>query len=74
MARRFTEVERTEIWDRLELGESVSAVARSFGRFPSAIAAVQRVSGGVRPAERRRRKDSLTLAEREEISRGHGAA
>jgi IS30 family transposase len=70
MARRFTEAERTEIWERLTKGESGSMVARAFGRFPSAIYAVQRVTGGVRPAERRRRKDALTLTEREEISRG----
>ena len=73
MARRFTEAEKTEIWDRIERGEPVSAVARVFGRFPSAISALQRVSGGVRPAERRRRRDALTLTEREEISRGLAA-
>ncbi|TMB91770.1 MAG: IS30 family transposase, partial [Chloroflexi bacterium] len=70
MGRRFTDAERTEIWDRLALGESGRAVAITFGRFPSAIYAVQRVTGGVRPAARRRRKDALTLTEREEISRG----
>jgi hypothetical protein len=70
MARRFTEAERIEIWERLALGESGSTMARVFGRFPSAIYTVQRVTGGVRPAERRRRKDALTLTEREEISRG----
>jgi hypothetical protein len=48
MARRFTEAERTEIWERLALGQSGSMVARAFGRFPSAIYAVQRVTGGVR--------------------------
>jgi IS30 family transposase len=70
MGRRFTEAERAEIWARLARGESPSMVARAFGRFPSAIYAVQRVAGGVRPAERRRRKDALTSTEREEISRG----
>ena len=70
MGRRFTETERREIWDRLTAGELPTVVARAFGRFPSAIYAVQRVTGGVRPAERRPRKDALTLAEREEISRG----
>lgn len=70
MTRRFTEAERAEIWDRLMSGESGSSVARGFGRFPSAIYSVQRVTGGVRPAERRRRKDALTPGEREEISRG----
>jgi hypothetical protein len=43
MARRFSEAERTEIWERLAQGESGSMVARVFGRFPSAIYAVQRL-------------------------------
>ena len=70
MTRRFTETERAEIWDRIASGESGHVVAKAFGRFPSAIYAVQHLTGGVRPAVRRRRKDALTLAEREEISRG----
>jgi IS30 family transposase len=69
MTRRFTEAERAEIWNRLALGESGRSVANAFGRFPSAIYAVQHLTGGVRPAERRRRKGALTLPEREGISR-----
>ena len=70
MTRRFTEAERAEIWDRLLSGEPGSSVAKALGRFPSAIYAVQHLTGGVRPAVRQRRKDALTITEREEISRG----
>jgi IS30 family transposase len=71
--REFSEAERTEIWDRLEAGESAASVAATLGRFPSAIYKFQEPTGGVRPATRRRREGSLCLAEREEISRGLAA-
>lgn len=71
--RMFTEAEKAEIWDRIEAGESARSVAISFGRFPSAIEMMQRVTGGVRPRQRRRRQLGLSLAEREEISRGLAA-
>jgi hypothetical protein len=70
MTRRFTEAERSEIWDRIQAGATPASVAAAFGRFPSAIRKVQEVSGGVRPAPRRRREVALSIAEGEEISRG----
>ena len=71
--RAFTESEKTEIWDRIEAGQTPASVAAVFGRYPSAIRALQQASGGVRPAPRRRRAGSLRLSEREEISRGLSA-
>lgn len=71
--RPFTEAEKTEIWDRIEAGQSPAFVATAFGRYPSAIRALQMATGGVRPSPRRRRAHSLSLAEREEISRGLSA-
>ena len=68
--KRFTGAERSEIWDRLEAGESLPSIARSFGRYPSAIRAVQLPTGGVRPYERKRSARALSMEEREEISRG----
>jgi IS30 family transposase len=67
---RFTDAEKNEIWDRLEAGEPAAVVARSFGRYPSAIRGMQLASGGVRPAVRNRSERALSFAEREEISRG----
>jgi hypothetical protein len=71
--RAFTESEKTEIWDRIEAGQTPASVAAVFGRYPSAIRALQLASGGVRPEPRRRRAGSLSLSEREEISRGLSA-
>ncbi len=71
--RRFTESEKTEIWDRIEAGETVRAVAIAFGHFPSAVRGMVQQTGGTRPARRRAREIALTLAEREEISRGLAA-
>jgi IS30 family transposase len=71
--RRFTDAERNEIWDRIAAGHSVAAVAAAFNRYPSAIRAVVRATGGVRPSTRRRSDRALTLCEREEISRGLSA-
>jgi IS30 family transposase len=71
--RRFTEAEKTEIWDRIQAGQSVPTVAAAFGRYPSAVRALQKATGGVRPDVRRRHDRVLSLAEREEISRGLSA-
>jgi len=68
--RRFTEAEKAEIWDRVKAGESVRSVAIAFSRFPSAIASLQRRTGGARPRSRQPRISALSLGEREEISRG----
>lgn len=71
--RAFTGAEKAEIWDRIAAGQTPASVAAVFGRYPSAIRALQQASGGVRPAAKRRRAGSLTMLEREEISRGLSA-
>ncbi len=45
-------------------------IARLFDRYHSLIHRIVVESGGIRPAERRRSREALTLIEREEISRG----
>ena len=71
--RRFSEVEKTEVWDRLESGEAIRSIARRLGWQSSAVRALIMITGGVRPVERRRSARHLSLAEREEISRGIAA-
>lgn len=66
----FTEKQKAEIWDRWQLGESMSSIGRLFDRNSSSIYPLLARTGGIRPAERRRSRLALTLAEREEISRG----
>ena len=66
----FTEKQKAEIWDRWQRGESMSSIGRLFDRNSSSIYPLLARTGGIRPPERRRSRLALTLAEREEISRG----
>jgi IS30 family transposase len=68
--RGFTTVEKTELWDRWQRGESLKAIGRAFGKPSSSIYFQVSPHGGIRPAPRRRSRLALTLSEREEISRG----
>ncbi len=58
------------MWERWRAGESVSDIARALQKPPGSIHGMLRATGGISPPERRRRRCALTLAEREEISRG----
>jgi IS30 family transposase len=71
--RGFTAAEKAELWDRWQRGESLKAIGRAFGKPSSCIYFQVAPHGGIRPASRRRSRLSLTLSEREEISRGIAA-
>jgi DNA-binding CsgD family transcriptional regulator len=66
----FTAAESAEIWDRWQRGERLKSIGRVFDRTSSAIFQHLKPHGGIRPAPRQRAKAALSLAEREEISRG----
>ena len=66
----FTSKQKAEIWDRWQRGESMSSIGRLFDRNSSSIYPLLSRTGGIRPPERKRSRLALTLAEREEISRG----
>ena len=66
----FTEKQKADIWDRWQRGESMSSIGRLFDRNSSSIYPLLARTGGIRPPERRRCRLALTLAEREEVSRG----
>jgi IS30 family transposase len=68
--RYFSAAESAQIWDRWQRGEGLRFIGRVFGKTSSSIFAHLRPHGGIRPLPRRRSSRSLTLAEREEISRG----
>lgn len=70
--REYSAAERRELWERWERGETVSDIARALDRAPGTIHCTLRERGGVAPAVRRRLL-ALTIAEREEISRGVAA-
>ena len=58
------------MWDRWEKGDSMHTIARLFDRGHGSIQRILLETGGIRPLPRSRSRLSLTLAEREEISRG----
>jgi len=62
--------QKAEMWDRWQKGESLNAIGRVFDRPSSSIFNQLSPSGGIRPPPRRRSRITLTLPEREEISRG----
>ncbi len=66
----YTQEQRGLMWDRWERGDSISAIARLFDRGHSSIQRILAETGGIRPRERKRSRLALSLAEREEISRG----
>ena len=71
--RGLTAAQKTELWDRWQRGESLKAIGRVFGKPSSSIYAHVSPHGGIRPAVRRRSRLTLTLSERETISRGLAA-
>ena len=66
----YTETDKAVMWDRWQKGESLNSIARHFGRSHSSIQGILARTGGIRPPQRQRSGRALTLAEREEISRG----
>lgn len=69
----FTATQSAELWERWKKGEGLKSIGRVFGKPSSCIFAHIRPSGGIMPPVRRRSRLALTLAEREEISRGLAA-
>ena len=62
-----------EVWRRWRSGQAVKVLARQMRRHPSTVRDLLKRTGGVRPAPRCRWELRLSLAEREEISRGLAA-
>ena len=67
---KYTAAQRAEIWDRWQRGESLTSIGRLFDRPSSCIYNMLAPTGGIRPPPRHRSRLALSLAEREEISRG----
>jgi len=71
MGRRgLSAAQKAELWQRWKQGQSLSDIGRALGKHAGSIHGVVSSNGGFAPAVRRRSRWSLTLAEREEISRG----
>jgi len=69
----ITGIQKSELWRRWRKGESIHDISRALGEYRSSIRHVLRCQGGFTPPVRRRSPSALTLAEREEISRGLSA-
>jgi transposase, IS30 family len=66
----MSDAKRGLLWRLWGNGQSFSEISRAIGHPPGSIFTVIKQTGGYVPPPRRRRPGSLTLAEREEISRG----
>ena len=67
---RFSEEDKKTIWAMREVGVPVKRIARHLGRRNSSLRKFIADAGGRRPSARQRCELRLSLAEREEISRG----
>ena len=67
---RLSLAEKQDIWRRWKCGDSMHAIGRAYGRPHPTIRKLLLPSGGIPPVARRRSRLALTLAEREDISRG----
>ena len=66
----YSTEQKNLMWDRWQAGDSLHDIAGLFDRHHSSVRGVLERTGGIRPPVRRRSRLALTLAEREEISRG----
>src|SRR6202171_1133741 len=67
---RLSAAQRADVWRRWKAGESLHEIGRACGKPHNCIRCVLLPSGGIAPAARRRSSRALSLAEREDISRG----
>jgi len=70
---RYSDEQKSQMWDRWQKGESLHSIARLFDRNHSSISQILSASGGIRPPKRTRSCLALSLSEREDISRGIAA-
>ena len=66
----YTDKQKALMWDHWKKGDSLHDIARLFDRFHSSVQRIISETGGFCPPLRLRSKLSLSLSEREEISRG----
>jgi IS30 family transposase len=66
----LSEARLQELWERWKAGESISDISRALKKPPGSIHGMLKATGGIAPPQRCRPRWMLSLAEREEISRG----
>ena len=66
----YSDAQKALMWERWKEGWTLHQIAQLFDRGHTSIHGILAESGGIQPPQRRRSQLALTLAEREEISRG----
>ena len=66
----MSDEQRQELWRLWASGKSLSEIGRAIGHPPGSIFTVVKQTGGYVPSPKKRGAGTLTLPEREEISRG----
>lgn len=69
----LSSTQKAELWQRWKSGQSLSDIGKALGKHAGSVHGVLSANGGILPATRCRSSKSLSLAEREEISRGIAA-
>ncbi len=69
----YTEAQKALMWDRWKAGDTLHEIGKLFDRPHSSIHTILSATGGIRPPARRRSHLTLSLAEREQISRSLAA-
>jgi DNA-binding CsgD family transcriptional regulator len=64
-----TDTQKALMWERWKEGWTLHQIAQLFNRAHTSVQGILSRTGGIRPPTRSRRATTLTLAEREEISR-----
>ena len=67
---KLSSTQRAEMWSRWKAGQSLNAIGRVLGKDKQVIHFLLARHGGIAPTARRRSRRALTLAEREDVSRG----
>jgi hypothetical protein len=67
---KLSEQQRNDMWSHWKAGPSLHEIGRAFSKDHGCIQFMLAQHGGIAPAARRRSSLTLTLAERENISRG----
>jgi IS30 family transposase len=68
--RGLSAEQKAELWRRWKAGQSLHEIGRAIGKDHGVVHFVLARHGGIAPPTRRRSRRVLTLAEREDISRG----
>jgi IS30 family transposase len=68
--RGLDDIEKIKVWRLWRSGKTLSEIGLTVDRHAGSIFGVLKLKGGISPMQRKRRASSLTLQERESISRG----